>query len=117
MTERYEDMLEHGSDMTAEATAEVTEGGTTALEPVLAPVARLPLWSLLLHNDDLNEMGYVVRILVRMTAIPVSEAVRMMCEAHLEGVALVLETHRERAEFLAEQLGSAGLTASIEPAC
>lgn len=80
-----------------------------------APVARLPLWSILLHNDDVNEMGYVVRTLVRMTSIPVSEAVRMMCEAHLEGMALVLEAHRERAEFLAEQLDSAGLTVSIEP--
>ncbi len=80
-----------------------------------APVARLPRWSILLHNDDVNEMVYVVRTLVRMTAIPVSEAVRMMCEAHLEGLALVLETHRERAELLAEQLESAGLTVSIEP--
>lgn len=93
-------------------------GATETIDPVLAPrgaVARLPRWSLLLHNDQVNEMGYVVRILVRMTAIPVAEAVRMMCEAHLEGVALVLETHRERAELLAEQLEAAGLSASIEP--
>ena len=92
---------------------------TETAEPVLvprAPVMRLPLWSLLLHNDDSSEMGYVVRTLVRLMSIPVGEAVRMMCEAHLEGIALVLETHRERAELLAEQLESAGLTASIEPA-
>jgi ATP-dependent Clp protease adapter protein ClpS len=39
-----------------------------------------------------------------------------MMEAHTTGVALVLTTHRERAELYQEQFKSRRLTVTIEPA-
>jgi ATP-dependent Clp protease adapter protein ClpS len=69
----------------------------------------------LLHNDDVHEMGYVTQVLCQIASLGLSQAFLAMLRAHREGVALVLETHREHAELVAEQLASAGLSASIGP--
>lgn len=85
--------------------------------PAKAPprVDHLPPFKVLLHNDDTTEMEDVVRALVELTPLRVPEAVRVMQEAHESGVALVLVTHRERAELYCEQFFTKGLTATIEP--
>lgn len=91
-----------------------------------APIARqqpapprlecLPPYRVLLHNDDVNDMQYVVDTLCELTPLPLPQATRVMLEAHTTGVALVLVTHRERAELYVDQFRSRGLTVSIEPA-
>ena len=77
--------------------------------------SRLPQWQVLLHDDDVNDMGYVVQVLVTVTPVDLPDAVRAMREAHLDGVSLVLETHREHAELLVDQLESSGLISTMEP--
>lgn len=74
-----------------------------------------PGWKVLLHNDHVNEMGYVVETVARIARLNVPAATRCMVEAHRKGVSLVTVTHRERAEFLEEQFRSCRLKVTIEP--
>lgn len=81
----------------------------------LKPAETLPLWNVLLHNDDVNDMGFVVESLCRFARLSLPAATRCTMEAHKKGLALVLATHREHAELVAEQLTSLRLTVTIEP--
>lgn len=74
-----------------------------------------PNYKVLLHNDDHNDMEYVALTVCKLTPLNMKEAVRRMWEAHTSGVALLLVTHRERAELYVEQFASCGLTVTIEP--
>jgi len=98
-------------------TAESTGAAATATRPAPAPArpAVLPEWRVLLHNDDRNEMGYVVDMVVRIARLNLPAATRCMVEAHRKGLSLVTVTHRERAELLQEQFRSCSLTVTIEP--
>lgn len=84
-----------------------------AAEPTMD---RLPPFRVLLHNDDHSDMAYVVETLCELTPLDLHRATHIMLEAHTSGVALVLMTHRERAELYQEQFKSKRLTVSIEPA-
>jgi ATP-dependent Clp protease adaptor protein ClpS len=77
---------------------------------------RLPPWSVLLHNDDVNDMEYVTNSIVRLTTLARHDAITRMIEAHQTGLALLVQTHREHAELLQEQFSSMRLTVTIEPA-
>jgi ATP-dependent Clp protease adapter protein ClpS len=79
-------------------------------------VDQLPPFRVLLHNDDTHDMVYVVESLVDVTPIAYKPAARIMLEAHMRGRALVMVTHKERAEFYRERLQSKGLVSTIEPA-
>ena len=87
-----------------------------APKPKGKPPAPLPLWKVLLHNDNKNEMLFVVRTIVELTPLNEQAAVVRTLEAHNTGVALLLSTHKERAELYREQFQSKGLTITIEPA-
>jgi ATP-dependent Clp protease adaptor protein ClpS len=89
-----------------------------ARRPKAAPSKpkHLPPYKVLLHNDDVNEMGYVVQVIRRLTPLSLPEAVDRMLEAHHKGVSLLLTIHKELAELYAEQFASYGLTVTIEPA-
>lgn len=76
----------------------------------------LPPWQVLLHNDDVNDMIYVVQTISELTALNRQQAMLRMIEAHKSGVALLVTTHREHAELLSEQFASKRLTVTIEPA-
>jgi len=75
----------------------------------------LPPWRVLLHNDEVNEMGFVIESLCRFARLSVPAATRCTMEAHRKGLSLVIATHREHAELVAEQLTSLQLTVTIEP--
>jgi ATP-dependent Clp protease adaptor protein ClpS len=71
----------------------------------------------ILHNDDHNEMLYVVRsIVVCVPEVSAEQAVAIMLEAHQNGRALVIVCPLERAELYRDRLESRGLTATIETA-
>ena len=104
--------------MSHEESSQGERGGTaTITRPETAPpkVDRLPPWKVLLHNDDVNEAGYVVEAIMELTALEPQAALLRMVEAHKTGVALLVTTHREHAELLAEQFASKRLTVTIEP--
>jgi ATP-dependent Clp protease adaptor protein ClpS len=78
-------------------------------------VKLLPLYKVLLHNDDVNTTDHVVGALLEVFAFEVEEAVNIMLEAHKTGVALCKVEQKENAEFHQEQLQALSLTATIEP--
>jgi ATP-dependent Clp protease adaptor protein ClpS len=104
------------------------EGGGTATKtrrskkaapkptPTKNPPGMLPPWKVLLHNDDKNAMDFVVGTIVELTPLNKQEAEVRMMEADKTGVALLLTTHKERAELYQDQFQSKGLTVTIEPA-
>jgi ATP-dependent Clp protease adaptor protein ClpS len=77
----------------------------------------LPPWSVILHNDDHNDMFYVVRCLVKSVPnLGTARATKIMLEAHNQGKALVTTCPLELAELYRDRLESFGLTATIEKA-
>lgn len=95
---------------------EVGQTGTAVLEPRQQRiVSHLPQWRVLLHNDDASDMDYVVDTIRMLTPLTRQDAVLCMREAHDSGVALLLTTHREKAELLQEQFTSRRLSVTIEP--
>jgi ATP-dependent Clp protease adaptor protein ClpS len=104
--------------------SEASESGTAAVKPRPTkktktkpqPPKMLPPWKVLLHNDDKNDMYFVVASIIELTPLKEQEAEQRMVEAHKTGVALLLTTHKERAELYKDQFESKGLVVTIEPA-
>ncbi|MFN8556030.1 MAG: ATP-dependent Clp protease adaptor ClpS [Dehalococcoidia bacterium] len=77
----------------------------------------LPPYAVVLHDDDVNDMGYVVRSLqMCVPGLDEQQAVAIMLEAHLNGRAHVITCPLEQAELYRDRLESRGLTATIEKA-
>ncbi len=76
----------------------------------------LPLYKVILHNDDHNEMAYVIFALHHsINTLSLNEAEQIMLTAHLAGTAIVVICPKELAEYYQERLLSYRLTATIEP--
>ncbi len=94
-----------------------TQAGTALGNVAARPrPRRLPPWRILLHNDNVNDMPYVVETIVALTRLTRHDAEARMLEAHNKGLSLLLTTHREHAELLDEQFQSKRLKVTIEPA-
>lgn len=77
----------------------------------------LPRYRVLLYNDDVHDMEYVVQALLRtIPTLSEREATRVMLGAHLNGVCEVLVCPKELAEHYRERLAGYGLGCDIEPA-
>jgi ATP-dependent Clp protease adaptor protein ClpS len=107
------DSSNNPADQTSGATATKTAPKTTPKPREPQP---LPPWKVLLHNDDVNDMIFVVTTIVALTPLNQDLAVHRTLEAHERGVALLLTTHKERAELYQEQFQTKGLTVTIESA-
>lgn len=112
------------ADQTKAKEQDVDSGGATATakpqhpakkSPKKSPPQQLPPWKVLLHNDDKNDVVFVIRTVMELTALNEQDAMTRTLEAHQTGVALLLSTHKERAELYQEQFQSKGLTVTIEP--
>jgi len=84
--------------------------------PRRKPPQPLPPWKVLLHNDDKNEFPFVIKTIVELTPLNEQDATQRTHEANDSGVALLLTTHKERAELYQEQFQSKGLLVTIEAA-
>jgi len=104
----------NGGGKSGTATAKPKRASKT--KPKQKPPQMLPPWKVLLHNDDKNEMMFVVTTIVELTTLNEQDAKQRTVEAHETGVALLLTTHKERAELYKDQFESKGLTVTIEPA-
>ena len=92
------------------------------LEPVVVSETKpAPLWRVILHNDDVTTMDFVVHLLVTIFGKGQAEAVRLMLEVHHVGASTVATCPQERAELYVEQVHSLArgrgfpLCASAEP--
>lgn len=89
---------------------------STKPETVAGPgTTRIPLYKVLLHNDDRNSMEHVVASLMRVFRFEQQECERIMFEAHRNGVALCIVEPLEQAELHRDQLQAFSLISTIEP--
>ena len=119
MAEKDKDPAPAGTDKGQEGSSSASAAPSSAAtapkrarktKPKGKPPQPLPPWKVLLHNDDVNEVGYVVRTIVELTPLAEQEVKQRTIEAHEEKVALLLTTHKERAELYWQQLKDYGLT-------
>ncbi len=83
--------------------------------PQKPPPRLLPPWKVILHNDDVNDVLKMVRVVRQLTHLSKEEAIARTLEADQSGAALLLVTHQERAELYVEQFATYGLTVTTEP--
>ncbi len=107
---------DNGGNSSKGSTATAKPKRAAKPSPTKKPPQMLPPWKVLLHNDDKNEMGFVIVTIVELTTLNEQDAKLRTVEAHETGVALLLTTHKERAELYKDQFESKGLTVTIEPA-
>ena len=89
---------------------------------------RQPPYAVILHNDDINTMEFVVAVLRKVFGYTVEKCVELMMEAHEKGRTAVWIGTLEVAELKADQIRSCGpdpaqkskgaqpLGVSVEPA-
>ena len=100
----------------ASGTATAKPKRASKVAPKRKPPQMLPPWKVLLHNDDVNSPQFVIESIIELTPLKKQDAELRMKEADETGVALLLTTHKERAELYKDQFESKGLTVTIEPA-
>lgn len=96
-------------DRPTTATPGITEKGSTKRK-------KPPIYRVMLHNDSFNRREYVVSVILKVIdGYTVDEAVNVMQEAHMNGLACVISCSQEEAEKYCEGLRSNGLISSLEP--
>lgn len=73
-------------------------------------------WNVIVWNDPINLMSYVVFVFMRVLGFTREKATKHMLEVHRVGKSLVATESREKAEFYHQQIQSFGLTVTIERA-
>ena len=75
-----------------------------------------PLWNVVVWNDPVNLMSYVVWVFRKLFGHPEELATELMLQVHHQGRAIVATEMRERAEMDAYRLHHHGLWATLERA-
>lgn len=76
--------------------------------------ATVPPWRVVVLNDPVNLMSYVVLVFKRVLGMSNERARKHMLEVHEAGRSVVWSGARERAELYVQQLQSWKLTAILE---
>jgi ATP-dependent Clp protease adaptor protein ClpS len=74
----------------------------------------IPIWDVIVWNDPVNLMSYVVWVFRTLFGYPEPEATRLMLHVHNDGRAVVDSGPREQAEMSAFRLHHHGLWATLE---
>ena len=69
-------------------------------------VRHAPLYRVLVHNDDVTPMDFVVQILRKQFLKAEADAIAIMLKAHTTGIAHVVSLPLEQAEFRVDQTHS-----------
>ncbi len=75
----------------------------------------LPQFRVILLNNADRDMMFVVRTVMELTRLCRTEATLKMWQAHYNGRAILLVTHRERAELFVELFADRGVKVALEP--
>jgi ATP-dependent Clp protease adaptor protein ClpS len=84
---------------------EVTHLSAAPLEP----------WQVVVWNDPVNTMSYVVYVFRKLFGYDETKATELMLQVHHEGRAIVSDGPREKAEVDCFRLHNHGLWATMEP--
>ena len=92
------------------------DGDTAVIDREVQRVRKVsPKYKVLLHNDPVNTMDYVVEALRQVVPqLSEQDALNIMLETHNSGIGLVIVCDLEPAEFYSESLKAKGLTSTIE---
>jgi len=71
-------------------------------------------WNVIVWNDPVNQMTYVVFVFMKVLAFTKEKATKHMLEVHHQGKSVVATDTREKAELYYQQLQHHGLTVTIE---
>ncbi len=93
-----------------------TDGDTAVIDREVQRVRKVsPKYKVLLHNDPVNTMDYVVETLRQVVPqLSEQDALKIMLDTHNNGIGLVIVCDLEPAEFYSESLKAKGLTSTIE---
>jgi ATP-dependent Clp protease adaptor protein ClpS len=73
-------------------------------------------WNVVVWNDPVNLMSYVIHVFMRVLGFNKEKATRHMREVHEQGRSIVATETRERAELYHQQIQAHGLKVTLEPA-
>jgi len=71
-------------------------------------------WIVIVWNDPINHMSYVVFVFQKLCGDPRDEATRLMLDVHHKGKAVVSRGTRERCELDVSRLHAHGLWATLQ---
>jgi len=71
-------------------------------------------WNVIVWDDPVNLMSYVVWVFQKLFGWPMDEATRHMLEVHTKGRSIVASEARETAEHYVTRLHGYGLQATLE---
>jgi len=98
------------------------KGGTTT-SPEVLPGQETDLseafargWQVIVWNDPVNLMSYVVFVFMRVLGFDETKAKKHMLEVHEQGKSVVAMETREKAEFYCHRLQEFGLKSTLEAA-
>jgi ATP-dependent Clp protease adaptor protein ClpS len=72
-------------------------------------------WSVIVWNDPVNLMDYVVYVFKSVLKMNEQDASRHMWEVHQNGKSVVARETREKSELIVHRLRGFGLNATLEP--
>jgi len=72
-----------------------------------------PHWDVLVWDDPVNLMSYVVHVFQKVLGVTEAVATRLMLEVHNDGSSLVATEPREKAERCVRQFHEHGLQATM----
>jgi len=106
----------HPDNLIMVDSANQTDGDTAVIDREVQRVRKVsPKYKVLLHNDPVNTMDYVVETLRQVVPqLSEQDALSIMLETHNSGIGLVIVCDLEPAEFYSESLKAKGLTSTIE---
>jgi ATP-dependent Clp protease adaptor protein ClpS len=71
-------------------------------------------WNVIVWNDPINLMTYVVFVFMKVLAFTKEKATKHMLEVHKRGKSIVATETREKAELYYQQIQAHGLMVTIE---
>jgi ATP-dependent Clp protease adaptor protein ClpS len=98
------------------ATVATLSPGLVDLPDAAEEAGALRPWQVVVWNDPVNLMSYVVWVFRSLFGYPLAEATRLMLQVHHEGRAVVASGPLERAEADCYRLHHHGLWATLERA-
>jgi len=84
------------------------------LEETVTQTRLAPPWKVIVHNDPITLMSYVVMVFQKLFGHPYAKAYRHMMEVHTSGRSIVWTGPREQAEVYVQKLHSHQLLATLE---
>jgi ATP-dependent Clp protease adaptor protein ClpS len=71
-------------------------------------------WNVIVWNDPINLMSYVVFVFMKVLAFTKEKATKHMLEVHQQGKSVVATATREAAEMYHQQIQAHGLSVTLE---